>query len=67
MKVLEEAAKAGVRRVWIQPGAFDEKCISFAKNKGMTVVYGHEEELGHEGACVLVHGERGLAAAAGKL
>lgn len=63
IEVLKEAAKAGVRRVWFQPGAWDEDCVKFAKESGMdAVVYGHAQELGNE-ACVLVHGEAGLAAA----
>ncbi|KAA8901872.1 CoA binding domain-containing protein [Sphaerosporella brunnea] len=64
LEVLREAAEVGVKRVWMQPGAWDRECVAFAKEKGMeAVVYGHEEELGHEGACVLVHGEAGMKAA----
>lgn len=45
----------------MQPGAWDEECVKIAKEKGMeAVVYGAENELGHEGACVLVHGHLGL-------
>ena len=53
----------------MQPGAWDEACVEFAKERGLeAVVYGHEQELGYEGACVLVHGEEGMRAAGrGKL
>ncbi|KAI5850056.1 CoA binding domain-containing protein [Tricharina praecox] len=63
-QVLEEAADAGVKRVWMQPGAWDEACVALAKERGLeVVVYGHQQELGYEGACVLVHGEEGIKAA----
>lgn len=67
--MLADAADAGVKRVWMQPGAWDEACVEFAKERGLeAVVYGHEQELGYEGACVLVHGEEGMRAAGrGKL
>jgi hypothetical protein len=45
--------------VWFQPGAYDQECVKFAKEAGMTVVAGGSGE----GACVLVHGQKGLIAA----
>lgn len=64
-QVLADAADAGVKRVWMQPGAWDDECVAFARDRGMeAVVYGHEQELGYEGACILVHGEDGIRAAA---
>ena len=63
IEVLKEAARVGVRRVWFQPGAYDDACVRLAQDSGMdAVVYGHAAQLGHD-ACVLVHGEAGLAAA----
>jgi len=63
--VLKDAADVGVKRVWMQPGAWDDECVRFAKEQGLeAVVYGHEDELGYEGACVLVHGEKGMKGAA---
>ena len=63
--VLAEATAAGVRQVWMQPGSWDAECVRFARDECAleAVVYGHEAELGYEGACVLVHGEMGLRAA----
>lgn len=49
----------GIPAVWFQPGAYNEECVAFALDAGMTVVAGGPGE----GACVLVHGERGLEAA----
>ncbi|KAI5777757.1 CoA binding domain-containing protein [Geopyxis carbonaria] len=75
-KVLEEAAAAGVRRVWLQPGSWEggeEAVEGFRKvwgERGVEVVVmggsgsgRGEGELGGEGACVLVHGEMGMRAA----
>lgn len=45
--------------MWFQPGAYDDECVKFAEEAGMTVVAGGPGE----GACVLVHGEEGLKAA----
>ncbi len=45
MKALEEAIDLGVKYVWFQPGAFDEKIIEKAESAGVEIVY-------H--ACVLV-------------
>jgi predicted CoA-binding protein len=69
LQVLKQAQEVGVKRVWMQPGAWDHTCVQFARDGGMeAVVYGHEEELGAEGACVLVHGDEGIRAArAGRL
>lgn len=38
--------------VWFQPGAYDARCVAFARDAGMLVVA--------DGACVLVQGEQGL-------
>ncbi len=68
-QVLKDAAELGIKNVFIQPGAFDDECISFCKEKGINCAAGAQEEVGYEGACVLVHGEKGLAdsKASGKL
>ncbi|RPB26007.1 hypothetical protein L211DRAFT_70596 [Terfezia boudieri ATCC MYA-4762] len=56
-ETLREARDLGIKRVWMQPGAWDQQCVCF--------VYGGEEDgqmiAGEEeGWCVLVHGEEGL-------
>ncbi|MFT7669017.1 MAG: putative CoA-binding protein [Planctomycetota bacterium] len=44
--VVEAAAEAGIKRLWMQPGAESNKAISRAKELGMTVIAG--------GPCILV-------------
>jgi predicted CoA-binding protein len=68
-KVLEEAVKLGVKRVWLQPGSWNEGSglLENLRERGVTVVAGGQKELGHEGACVLVHGEDGLKGARAQL
>ncbi len=44
--VVEDAGKAGIKRLWMQPGAESDKAIARAKELGMTVISG--------GACLLV-------------
>jgi len=45
-KLVEEAAKVGIKRVWMQPGAESDAAIARAKELGMSVIAG--------GPCVLV-------------
>lgn len=45
-KLVEEAARAGITRVWMQPGAESAKAIERAKELGLSVIAG--------GPCVLV-------------
>lgn len=42
---IDEAAELGIKRMWFQPGAFDDETIALAESKGIAVVYHH---------CVLV-------------
>jgi hypothetical protein len=65
LKVLQEAAEAGVPAVWMQPGSYDAEGWKFAKEKIGTVVAG-DGGRGGEGWCVLVDGE-GALRSAGKL
>lgn len=44
--IVEEAARTGIRRVWMQPGAESEEAIETARSAGMLVIAG--------GPCVLV-------------
>jgi len=44
--VVEEAAKAGIQRLWMQPGAESNEAISRAKDLGLSVIAG--------GPCLLV-------------
>lgn len=42
--VIEEAAKLGIKNIWLQPGTHDEELLKLIEDKGMTAVQ----------ACVLV-------------
>lgn len=46
VKVIEEAAAAGIRHVWLQPGAESPEAIERAKSLGLDLI--------HSGPCVLV-------------
>jgi predicted CoA-binding protein len=39
-RVVEEAASAGIKHVWIQPGAESEAAIRFCKENEMSVIHG---------------------------
>jgi predicted CoA-binding protein len=65
LTVLEEAKGLGIPAVFLQPGTFDDAVLAYARANFRTVL-GGEGGAGPEGWCVLVDGERGLAAA-GKL
>ncbi|KAI9654180.1 MAG: hypothetical protein M1829_000962 [Trizodia sp. TS-e1964] len=71
MAVLQEAKKAGVPAVWLQPGSFDQEGLAFATKEFKAAVGGHDGVGGDgEGWCILVDGEAGLKAtrqASGKL
>jgi len=45
-QIVEEAAKAGITRVWMQPGAESDRAIERAEELGLSVIAG--------GPCVLV-------------
>ena len=45
-QVVEEAAKAGITRLWMQPGAESDRAIGRARELGLSVIAG--------GPCVLV-------------
>ena len=38
-KVVRDAAKAGIRRVWLQPGAESEDAVRFCEENGLTVIH----------------------------
>lgn len=61
-KVLEEAKKLGIKAVWLQPGAFDDKVLEFA-TESFEAAVGGDGGRGSEGWCVLVDGERAAKAA----
>lgn len=44
MPVIEEAAKLGVRNIWLQPGTYNDELLELVKTKGLNAVQ----------ACVLV-------------
>jgi len=39
-KLVQEAAEAGIKRVWMQQGAEDKEAIRFCEEHGMSVVHG---------------------------
>jgi predicted CoA-binding protein len=45
-RIVEDAAKAGIRHVWMQPGAESERAVERAEELGLSVIHG--------GPCVLV-------------
>lgn len=45
-RVVEDAIAAGVRHVWMQPGAQSQKAVARAQEAGLNVIYG--------GPCLLV-------------
>jgi predicted CoA-binding protein len=45
-QILEEAARAGIRHVWMQPGAESPEALRRAEEQGMNVIGG--------GPCILV-------------
>ncbi|MCM2370228.1 CoA-binding protein [Aporhodopirellula aestuarii] len=45
-RVVAEAIEAGVKHLWMQPGAEDDEASESARNAGLTVI--------DDGACVLV-------------
>jgi hypothetical protein len=49
MDVVKDALELGIKYIWFQPGAFDEKVIDYAEASGLEVVF-------H--ACVLVERDR---------
>jgi predicted CoA-binding protein len=66
-QVLEEAKKAGVKAVWLQPGSFDEEGMKYAKENFESAVGGYDVgTVGGEGWCVLVDGEEAMRKAGRK-
>ena len=39
-QIVREAAAAGIRRVWMQPGAESEEAVRFCEKSGMTAIAG---------------------------
>lgn len=64
-KILQDAKKAGVQAVWMQPGTFDEEILEYAVNEFEAAV-GGEGGRGGEGWCVLVDGEAAMKTAGRK-
>lgn len=65
-KVLEDAKKAGVRSVWLQPGSFTDAEMDYAMREWPGAAIGGFSvgTVGAEGWCVLVDGEAAMTAAA---
>ena len=62
LKILEQAKKAGVPAVWLQPGSFDDAGLQYAKEE-FEVAIGGKGGKGSEGWCILVDGKDGMKAA----
>ncbi|KAL8867180.1 MAG: hypothetical protein Q9174_005825 [Haloplaca sp. 1 TL-2023] len=62
LNVLQEAKKAGIGSVWMQPGSFDEQGLEYAKREFKAAIGGNEGK-GGEGWCILVHGDDARQAA----
>lgn len=63
-QVLEEAKKAGVRAVWLQPGSFDDEGMKYARENFESAIGGYDQgTVGGEGWCVLVDGEQAMTKA----
>ncbi|KIW06144.1 uncharacterized protein PV09_03306 [Verruconis gallopava] len=69
LAVLKEAKEAGIPAVWLQPGAFDDDVLAYAKEAfpGAAVAGYEGGTVGDEGWCVLVDGENSLRAAGKKV
>ena len=55
LKSLQEARQKGVRRVWLQPGSYDDSMLSDVESMGFETVIA-------KGRCILREGEKGLKA-----
>jgi uncharacterized protein len=47
-RVIQEAAEAGIKRVWLQPGAESPAAVQLAEAKGLSVI---------SGQCILMYAE----------
>nr|POE87708.1 hypothetical protein CFP56_10937 [Quercus suber]POF00914.1 hypothetical protein CFP56_20862 [Quercus suber] len=63
MELLKQAKEAGIKAVWIQPGAFGEAESEYALKEfpGAAVLGFEEGTVGGEGWCVLVDGENAMS------
>ena len=52
----------GIPAVWLQPGTFDDQVLEYAHGHFEAAIAGDGGD-GGEGWCVLVDGQKGLAAA----
>lgn len=59
LKVLEEARGVDISAVWLQPGAFDDSVVNYARQNFRAVLAGPGGR-GSQGWCVLVDGEDAL-------
>jgi predicted CoA-binding protein len=41
VKVVRDAAAAGIRHIWLQQGAESEEAVALCKDNGINVIYGH--------------------------
>lgn len=67
--LLEDAKKAGIISVWLQPGSFDQELLDWARIEWPEAAIGGTDvpgSRGGEGWCVLVDGEAGMKLAGRK-
>nr|POE54453.1 hypothetical protein CFP56_41391 [Quercus suber] len=62
MELLKQAKEAGVKAVWLQPGAFGDAEFQYAMKEfpGAAIAGFEEGTVGGEGWCVLVDGENAM-------
>lgn len=68
--LLEDAKRAGVPAVWLQPGSFDAALLAWAREQWPGAAVGGDDvpgSRGGEGWCVLVDGEAGMKAVGRRL
>jgi predicted CoA-binding protein len=56
LSVLKQAKELGIKAIWMQPGAFDDEGLQYAKDNFESAVAG-TGGAGSQGWCVLVDGE----------
>lgn len=45
-KVVEEAARKGIKNIWMQPGAESQSAIAYCRDRGINVI--------GDGSCILI-------------
>ncbi|MBK6406561.1 MAG: CoA-binding protein [Holophagales bacterium] len=67
VRLVAEAAAAGIRRVWLQQGAGSDEAVRIARQHGLSLVHGHCLVMFLTGASGLHRFHRGLWSLLGRL